>query len=250
MNPTTRSRDGGRRAARGAVAPARDDRITQAYEQLRELIVWGRLAPGSRIVEIDIANRLEISRTPVRSALQRLQQEGYIVASADGGKHIRLSVAPLTIDDARELFSIIGQVEGLAARRAAELDRPARTRLVRTLRQHNDELLRVAEAQRPDSSRIFDLDVDFHSSYVRAAAGPRLLALHNAIKPQVERYNRLYTSALVSELRVSVAEHEEIARGIDVGNPDAADHAARTNFWNAAERLSEVIRELGERGSW
>ena len=54
------------------------DRGTQAYEHLRELIVLGRLAPGSRLIETEIADRLGLSRTPIRSALQRLMQEGYI----------------------------------------------------------------------------------------------------------------------------------------------------------------------------
>lgn len=242
--PRTRSR------RRGEETPVREDRITQAYEKLRELIVWGRLAPGSRIVESDIAQRLQISRTPVRSALQRLQQEGYVIAAGDGGKHTRLAVAPLTVDDARELFSIVAEVEGLAARRAAELEPAARETLVATLRGINGELLRTAEAQRPDTTRVFDLDVDFHRSYATAAAGPRLLALYNAIKPQVERYNRLYTTALVGEIQISVEEHEEIVRSIAAGDPDGADRAAGTNFLNAAERLGTVIRSLGERGTW
>jgi DNA-binding GntR family transcriptional regulator len=237
------------REARLHEAPLREDRIVQAYEKLRDLIVWGRLAPGTRIIESDVAGRLGISRTPVRSALQRLQQEGYILA-LDSGKQARLTVAPLTIDDARELFSIVGQVEGLAARRAAELDARTRTSLVRTLRKFNADLLHAAEAEHPDSSLIFDLDVDFHRSYVEAGSGPRLLALHNAIKPQAERYNRLYTTVLVGEIHTSVDEHESIIQSIAEGRPNEADQAAEINFRNAAERLSKVIGNVGERGSW
>lgn len=225
------------------------DRITEAYEKLRELIVWGRLAPGTRIIERDLAGRLGISRTPIRSALQRLQQEGY-VTTVGTGKQARLSVAPLTIEDARELFSIVANVEGLAARRAAELAAPARVALVRALKQLNGDLLTAAGAKRPDSNLIFELDRDFHRSYVEAAAGPRLLSLHDAIKPQAERYNRLYTTSLVGEIHTSVDEHNEIVQAITSGDPDQAERAVRTNFGNAAERLSEVIRALGERGSW
>ena len=47
------------------------DRGTHVFEQLRELIVWGRIAPGTRIIEAEVANRLNVSRTPVRAALQR-----------------------------------------------------------------------------------------------------------------------------------------------------------------------------------
>lgn len=225
------------------------DRMTEAYEKLRELIVWGRLAPGTRIIERDLARRLEISRTPIRSALQRLQQEGYVTALGSG-RQARLSVSPLTIGDARELFAIVATVEGLAGRFAARLDASPRAELVRALRRLNANLLAAAEGERPDPTFIFELDRDFHRSYVEAAAGPRLLALHDAIKPQAERYNRLYTTALVTEIRTSVEEHNEIIEGIAAGDLDRAEHAVRTNFQNAAERLSAIIATLGERGSW
>jgi DNA-binding FadR family transcriptional regulator len=80
--------------------------------------------------------------------------------------------------------------------------------------------------------------------------GPRLLALHNAIKPQSERYTRLYVSVLLDELPTSVREHEIIVRGIAAGDPDAAQEAAETNWRNASQRLASVIADLGERGLW
>src|SRR5690606_3496565 len=103
-----------RRPSSDRTRDLRNDRVSQAYRQLRELIIWGRLAPGTRIIETDVAARLGVSRTPVRSALQRLQQEGYIVASGTG-QQSRLAVAPLTREDARELFAIVAEVEALGA---------------------------------------------------------------------------------------------------------------------------------------
>lgn len=229
--------------------PAAGQRMNEAYARLRELIVWGRLAPGTRIIERDLAQRLDISRTPLRGALQRLQQEGY-VTSGGTGRQSRLSVSPLTIQDARELFAIVATVEGLAGRFAALLPSVERGEVVDRLVLLNTDLLRAGVDDRPDSPWIFELDRDFHRTYVEGAAGPRLLALHDAIKPQAERYNRLYTQALVPEIRTSVQEHEAIIRGIDEGDPDRAEQAIRTNFLNAAERLSGIIASLGERGSW
>lgn len=242
-----------RRSARPAeddgAASGRGETIARAYEQLRELIVNGRLAPGSRVVESEIANRLGVSRTPVRSALHRLQQEGYIT-SGDGAREQRLAIAPLTQGDARELFHIVGQLEGLAARCAAELPAPARADLVRTLRQLNAELAEAARVPRPDQLRIFQIDTAFHRAYVAGAAGPRLLALHDAIKPQSERYIRLYISSLVDEIVTSVEEHAVIIRRIRDGDAMAAQNAVDTNWRNAALRLDKVIATLGERGSW
>ncbi|HEY7877744.1 MAG TPA: GntR family transcriptional regulator [Gemmatimonadaceae bacterium] len=227
----------------------RGDRIARAYEQLRDLIISGRLAPGSRIIESDIAERLGVSRTPVRSALHRLQQEGYITG-VGRQKEQRLVIAPLTQEDARELFEIIGAIEGLAARDAAAVAPPQRGALVAQLHQINVKLSEASRPGHPDPLRIFDLDMSFHRRYVEAGAGPRLLALHDAIKPQAERYVRLYTSALVDEIGRSVTEHDAIIEKIDAANADAAQRSVERNWRNAAVRLSKVIASLGERGSW
>jgi DNA-binding GntR family transcriptional regulator len=239
--------DGAFSAAAGATG--RGESVARAYDQLRELIVWGRLAPGSRIIESEIAGRLGVSRTPTRSALHRLQQEGY-VAALDRAKESRLVVAPLTLDDARELFHIVGQLEGLAARSAADAPPPVRATVVRRLRQLNRELAQAARGTRPDPLRIFDLDTAFHRTYVEGGAGPRLLALHDAIKPQAERYIRLYISSLVDEIATSVEEHNVIIAELEAGDPLAAQQAVDTNWRNAALRLSKVIGVFGERGSW
>ncbi|MDQ6925101.1 MAG: GntR family transcriptional regulator [Candidatus Eremiobacteraeota bacterium] len=235
--------------AAGESAAGRGASIGRAYDELRALIVHGRLAPGSRIVESEIAERLQVSRTPVRSALHRLRQEGYVTA-VDRAKEQRLIVAPLTQEDGRELFYIVGQIETLAARIAAELPPPSRTALVRQLRQLNRELAQAARAPKPDPLRIFDLDTAFHRAYVDAAAGARLLALHDAIKPQAERYARLYTNALLDEIATSVEEHAAAIQQIEAGNPAGAQQAIETNWRNAAARLAKVIGTLGERGTW
>lgn len=223
--------------------------MSEAYDTLRELIVRGRLAPGTRIVERNLAQRLGIGRTRLRNALLRLQQEGYVTAMGSG-RQTRLSVTALTIDDARDLFAIVATVEGLAGSLAADLPLEGRTALVDRLGELNDELASVAGQDPPDTDLIFELDRDFHRTYVEAAAGPRLLALHDAIKPQAERYNRLYTRALVPAIHTSVEEHREIVEAIEAGDPEAAERAVRTNFVNAAVRLRGVIAALGERGSW
>jgi DNA-binding GntR family transcriptional regulator len=226
---------------------ARSDTVSRVYQELRALIVWGHLPPGARIAERAVAERLGLSRTPVRSALHRLQQEGF-VSSVGRGQDQRLIVAPLTQDDGREVILIVGHLEGLAAYTAAALPDDRRKRIVARLRAINKEL--AAESKRREFTRIFDLDQAFHRAYVEDVVGPRLLALHRSIKPQIERYTRLYVSALVDELPTSVKEHEVIVRAIASGDPQAAQKAVETNWRNAAGRLSGVIAQLGERGSW
>ncbi|MEO8449154.1 MAG: GntR family transcriptional regulator [Gemmatimonadota bacterium] len=238
-------------AARRATprAAPRADRPKQVYEQLRNLIVHGRLAPGSRLVETDIATRFNVSRTPVRGALQRLQHEGYIIDSPSM-RQSRPTVSPLTQEDAQELFDIVGDLEGLAAYLAAELPTPKRQALLKELNTTNNELKKTAAAQRPDHERLWKLDEKFHQGYVDSAAGPRLRALHSAVKPQAERYERLYVTFLAGEIHTSADEHDIIIQGIASGKPGEAKEAVHRNWHNAAERLGRVIERMGERGRW
>ena len=234
---------------RATATQGRAARPQQVYQQLRDLIVRGQLAPGSRVVETDVAARLGVSRTPVRGALQRLQQEGYVVDSPSL-QQSRPTVAPLTSEDARELFHIVGALEGLAAFWAAQLPTADRASLAEELTQINESFRRASESSRPSHNRLFELDEQFHRRYVVAGAGPRLLALHNAVKPQAERYERLYVSMLTSEIHTSVSEHRTICRMIRAGDADSAQKAVHTNWRNAAERLGGVIATAGERGRW
>ena len=232
-----------------ATAVARNARPALVYETLRQLIVRGQLAPGSRIVETDVASKLRVSRTPVRGALQRLQQEGYIV-DAPSLLQSRPTVAPMTREDAMELFSIVAEIEGLAARCAAALPDAPRAKLSAQLTTINTKLERTSRARQPKHDLLYELDEAFHRGYVEAAAGPRLRALHDAVKPQAERYERLYVSLMARGIAPSVSEHRAIIRTIGTGDADAAQRAVQTNWRNAADRLGRVIATVGERGSW
>jgi DNA-binding GntR family transcriptional regulator len=229
--------------------PRRSARPEFVYRKLRELIVRGQLAPGTRIVETDVANRLSVSRTPVRGALQRLQQEGYIM-DTPLLQQSRPMVAPLTREDANELFSIVAELEGLAARFAASAPASRREALTDELTSINEQFKRAADARQQNHNRLWELDERFHRCYVEAGAGPRLIALHNAVKPQAERYERLYVSLLSRDLTPSVMEHMAIIRAIKSGKPDVAQAAVQTNWRNAARRLGAVIENVGERGRW
>lgn len=246
-----------RRSATRALKPARNgpagtnrrlDSISRVYQELRSLIVWGQLPPGARIAERAVAERLGVSRTPVRSALHRLQQEGF-VASIGSGREQRLIISPVTVSDGCEVFLVVGHLEGLAARLAASLPAARRKELVSAMRERNREMA-IESRRRGDAARIFTLDLEFHRLYVEAVAGPKLLGLHEAIKPQSERYARFYISVLMDELSTSVKEHEKIAAAIAAGDPDRAQRAAETNWHNAVARLTRIINLHGERGSW
>jgi DNA-binding GntR family transcriptional regulator len=224
-------------------------RPDQVYARLRDLIVQGSLAPGSRIVETEIATRLGVSRTPVREALQRLQQEGFVMG-APGAQQSRLTVSPLTRSDVQELLDIVGALEGLGARHASSQEVAERRGLVKELRALNQEFAKAARGAPVDHGRLYDADERLHRRIVQSGVGPRLLALHDAVKPQAERYIRMYISMLTGDIKSSVDEHEAMIDAIEQGRADDAQEAVELNWRHAAERLSKVIEVAGERGSW
>jgi DNA-binding GntR family transcriptional regulator len=235
---------------RGPEAPApHSGRVSQVYLRLRELIVRGHLGPGARVIETELAQRLEVSRTPVRAALQRLMQEGYVVSTGPG-KQLRLAVSPLTEDDARELFGIVGELEGLAARNLARTGEGARHAVADELAGLDRDLLAAAEMVPPRPDRVFEIFTLFHRRLVEEGAGPRLQLLHRSVKPQADRYRRLYSSTQFRRIRMSVREHAAILDAIREGDPDRAQRAVRANWTNAADRLGATIRSAGELGSW
>src|ERR1039458_10143675 len=118
--------------------------VDMAFQRIRELIVLGKLSPGTWIVEGDLCEHLHMSRTPVRGALYLLQREGYVIEHRNGSKS-RMIVAPLTKEDANELYPIIGRIEGLAGRNAARLPQAERTALAAKLKVVNNKLEQIAQ---------------------------------------------------------------------------------------------------------
>jgi len=224
--------------------------LLTAFREIRELIVHGKLSPGTWIVEGDLAERLGMSRTPVRGALNWLQREGYVLEQKSASKS-RMFVAPLTKDDARELYSIVGRIEGLAGRQTAALPRTERLAIVEKLRVFNQKLSDINADGRPSAAGgIFDLDRTFHRTIVASGAGPRLTVLHNAIEPQTERYWRLYASSIIHDLHLSIEEHDKIIHAIEDGDANRVERGLKTNWENGCQRLARVIDMFGERGSW
>src|ERR1700742_2313703 len=134
--------------------PEHGTSLITAFREIRELIVHGRLAPGTWILEADLAERLNMSRTPDLGAIHWLKREGYILRHRNVRKS-RMIVAPLTKEDANELYLIIGNVEGIAGRGVTELPSGKRTEIAAQLRKLNERLLQISEG-RGKQGDIFD----------------------------------------------------------------------------------------------
>ncbi len=239
---------GDRKSSKRAKAE-RGNSVRTAFHEIRELIVHGRLSPGSWILNEALARHLSMSRTPVRSALHLLQCDGYVIQRTNTRKS-RMVVAPLTREDADELYQVIAHVEGMGGRRTASLPKARREEIAAQLRGFNQQLRSISAADPSHGSCIFEIDRSFHRTILEAGAGPRLLALHKSIEPQMERYWRLYASWIVDDLQPSVAEHEQIIAAIVAGDAARTERAIQVNWENGCERLARVMQDSGERAGW
>jgi DNA-binding GntR family transcriptional regulator len=114
----------------------------------------------------------------------------------------------------------------------------------------NHQLQAAAQTRPPQIGRAHDLHIAFHRAYVEAAAGPRLTAELDALQPQYERYERVYTTALIDRFGDSLREHDAIVAAFQAGDADGAERSVVTNYRNGAERYQSVVTMLGERGNW
>src|SRR3954466_14591702 len=125
-----------------------------------------------------------------------------------GPQQSRLTVAPLTRDDVAELLNIVGVLEGLGTRKAAQLPIADRKTLAKDLKAFNADFQHAGHAMPVDHGKLYDADESFHRRLIGGGAGARLRTLHDAVKPQAERYIRMYISMLTGDIKSSVEEHD------------------------------------------
>jgi len=212
------------------------------YHRLRDLIVRGRLAPGSPLVEAEAAKHLGVSRTPVREAFQRLRRDGLAV-NAGGGERPRLAVAPLSRDAVFELYRAAGALEGVAARNVALLGGDGRQQLASRMAKHDAAFRRSSRATKPDWDLLFEHHDAFHRELQDASSGPHTRALLDALRPQVDRYEWFFAPLTGPDFSATYEEHDTIVRTVRSGSANALERAVRANWFNGAERLAAVIEQ-------
>lgn len=209
---------------------------------MRDDIVRGRLTPGAKLTEVDVARRCGVSRTPAREAIRRLLADGLLVPAGGGGRP-RAAVAPLSSDAALELYAAAGALEGIAARGIAALPASARAALAAALRSADAGFRRALDARRLDFDRLFARHDDFHRRLMDACAGPRTRGLLQAVRIQLDRYEWVYAPLIAPDFTATFAEHRAIGRAVRSGTADTIEKAVRANWINGGARIGRAIRD-------
>jgi GntR family transcriptional regulator of vanillate catabolism len=138
----------------------------KALFQLRELILNGELQPGERLLEVALVEHLSVSRTPIRAALARLAEEGLLQRMPNGGYAVR----EFTGRDIHDAIAMRGELEGMAARLAAERGaNPQALGKIKELLAQFDALLLQTDLVDTDLARYFDLNHLFHRQLIGLA---------------------------------------------------------------------------------
>ena len=180
--------------------------------RLREEIVSGLLAPNERIKQAAVAERLEVSRLPVREALQQLASEGLVSLERDVGAR----VTPLDPAELIEVYLVREALEPVLVKLATERIEPARLALARAI---NEDSERCAE--QGDSNGYVSADRRFHTEIFEATGMPRAYSIITGMLHTAERYRRAL-SILPHRLEISVVEHRMILDAIERGAAEDA----------------------------
>jgi DNA-binding GntR family transcriptional regulator len=193
------------------------------YEQLKEAIYLGDLRPGQHLVETSLAQSFKVSRTPIREALTRLEQDGLLVRTRMG-----LQVRERSPGEVLDIYEVRILLEGAAGRTAAE-------------RRTNNDVFELRQAHRryraagdKDSRSRVAANRHFHEVVWRAAHQPALADLLHRIELQLGRFP-VTTLSYPGRWESSVEQHEALVSAIEARDGDRAAEVATQHFTEARE---------------
>ncbi|MCL5677020.1 MAG: GntR family transcriptional regulator [Firmicutes bacterium] len=211
----------------------------QVYSLLREAIEKGAVAPGQRLVETAVAEQLEVSRTPVRDALRKLENEHLIVALPGGGYEAHRP-SPQEVGD---LYDLRAALEGLASRLAAN------HASARDLQAMDETIQAMREAYgRSDLNAVIQLNTRFHDLLVTASGNSYVQEVMNLLRPRILQL-RNFVRELHEDPRLVLKAHEGILNALQSRNEVQAESLMPThiltNRQTALERYQRQTRECG-----
>lgn len=196
-------------------------------ETLREAIVEGVLKPGERLMEIQIAEELGVSRTPVREAIRKLELEGFVVMIPRRGAY----VADLTLKDITDVFEIRTALDvlaaGLAAERITDDELEQLERMIVEICGYIDE---------GNMDKIVEADSMYHDLLYKASRNDRLVGIINNLREQLTRF-RSISMHYPGRLKNTWEEHRRLLEAIAQRNVKLARQIAREHLENAEHTL-------------
>ncbi len=208
-------------------------------ETLRDAIRKGVLKPGERLMEIQLADELGVSRTPVREAIRKLELEGYVIMMPRRGTY----VANLSIRDVNEVFEIRTSLDSLASGLAAE-------RITDEELEHLQRLLVAIGGyiEQGDMDKIVETDTEFHDLLYTASRNTRLTGIIFNLREQLTRF-RTASMSYPGRLRATLEEHRRIVEAIAQGDVKEAQAASEYHMEKSEQTLLASMEAIKSKSS-
>ncbi len=212
-----------------AYLPLRD----VVFNTLREAILKGELKPGERLMELQLAAKLGVSRTPIREAIRMLELEGLAVTIPRKGAE----VARMTEKDMEDVLQIRRALDELAVKLACDKLTEQQLRVLKGAAKKFEE-----STLTKDVKQVAQADVAFHDVIYKAADNPKLMNLLNNLREQMYRYRVEYLKD-ESTYPALIAEHQEIYEGLVRKDKDFVVQAMSRHVINQEIEMKNIIRE-------
>lgn len=222
----------GQQIPRAHRAPARRSRADDVYDQLKADIAGFQLVPGDRFSENELCERLQVSRTPVRQALVRLQQEGYVEVQFRSGWR----VLPFDFEQFEQLYDLRQVLEATAVQRLCSGDARVDQALLRRL----EGIWLVPEAERSqDGTEVSQWDEAFHCALVEAAGNREMARVHREVTERIRIIRRLdFTKQ--DRIAATYEEHGKILSAIRSHRSDQAVMLLRAHIQTSQAEVRKI----------
>lgn len=204
------------------------------FSTLREAIIMGELKPGERLMEVQLAEKMGVSRTPVREAIRKLELEGLVVMMPRRGAH----VASLTDKDIMDVLEVRASLDGLATALATERISEDE---IRELKHVQSQLVNYVE--KGNLQGIIKKDIEFHDVIYKASKNDKLVQIANNLREQVYRFRVIYLKDFGSNEDV-IKEHNEICSAILAKSSDEAREAAIKHIKSQEAAIVKAVKEI------
>ena len=206
------------------------------FDTLREAIIVGELKPGERLMEVQLAEKMGVSRTPVREAIRMLELEGLVEMLPRKGAH----VAELSVKDIVDVLEVRASLDGLATSLASVRITDDE---IKVLKQIHSQFVNYVE--KDNLQGAIKKDVEFHELIYRSSRNDRLIQIINNLRERVQRFRVIYLKDFMSSKDL-IKEHIDIIESITGKDVMASQKAAELHIKNQEQAIISAVKRFGQ----
>jgi len=205
-------------------------------ESIKTAIIKGKFKPGQKISEGELAESMGISRTPLREAFRKLENEGFIKIIPRKGA----VVVDIDAEEAINLYEIKSTLEGLAARLAAA---NMKEKDIGKLERVNEELKELIDKN--DLESFYRMHTRFHEGFVKLCGNKRLIQMISNLNDHFNRFG-IISLTLPGQFEKAIEQHEEIIKAYKSGDPNLVEKRVKTNVMTGGRVLVDHLTRIQE----